>query len=217
MPRTTFTVDDPMSRNSVLVSSRAPLETILVRTNDVTGQIELDLDHVTDQPRATFQVRVDSLDTGIPLMNDVMWSDRWLDAGNHPVVRFALSRVGSSAAGTALGDARTVRVEGEGALEVRGASSTVPVRAEITWLGKSETTARRLPGDLLHVVARFDVPLRAFGIEAYLSPQSLDKIAPTLQVEVDVFASTEAPQVAADMRERLAQARKNLGQRLLGS
>jgi hypothetical protein len=90
------------------------------------------------------------------------------------------------------------------------------VRAEVTWLRRSESTARRLPGDLLHVVARFDVDLPAFGIDSHLSAQALDKVAGTLQVEADLFGSTERPQVAADMREKLAQAKKSLGQRLLG-
>jgi hypothetical protein len=66
-------------------------------------------------------------------------------------------------------------------------------------------------------VARFDVSLPAFGIESHLAATSLDKIAATLQVEVDVFASTEPPQVAADMQQRLADARKKLGQRLIGA
>ena len=38
MPRTKFIVDDPMTRNAIHVLSRAPLETILVRTNDVRGE-----------------------------------------------------------------------------------------------------------------------------------------------------------------------------------
>ena len=217
MPRTTFVVDDPMTRNGVLVSSRAPLETILVRTNDVTGEIDVDLADVTDRPRVTFQVPVESLDTGIPLMNDVMRGDRWLDAAKHPTVRFMLSRVVATAGRGPLADGKTVRVEGEGVLELRGVSTTVPVVAEVTWLQKSESTARRLPGDLLHVVVRFDVPLPAFGIESHLAPQTLDKVAGTLQVEADLFASTEQPQVPSDMRDRLAQARKTLGQRLLGT
>jgi polyisoprenoid-binding protein YceI len=217
MARTTFFVDDPMTRNGVLVMSRAPLETILVRTTDVTGEIELDPQDVADRPRVSFQVPVDALDTGIPLMNDVMRSDRWLDAAKHPSIRFALGRVTPPAGGRALADGQTVRLEGEGTLELRGASKTVPVRAEVTWLKKSENTARRLPGDVLHVVARFDVALPAFGIESHLAPTSLDKVAATLQIEVDVFASTERPQVATDMQQRLADARKKLGERLIGA
>jgi polyisoprenoid-binding protein YceI len=217
MARTQFVVDDPMTRNGVLVSSRALLETILVRTNDVTGEIELDTDDVTNQARVTFQTPVESLDTGIPLMNDVMRSDRWLDAAKSPAVRFTLGRITSPAGRTRLDDGKTIRVEGEGTLEFRGVSRTVPVRAEVTWLKKSENTARRLPGDVLHVVARLDVNLPAFGIESHLAAMSLDKVAGTLQVEADLFASTEPPQVPADMRERLVAARKSLGQRLIGA
>jgi len=217
MPHTTFVVDDPMSRNSVLVSSRAPLETILVRSNTVTGQIQLDPHDITDHPRVAFQLPVQALESGIPLMDDVMRSDRWLDAAKHPAIRFTLGRLVSPAARTALKDRATLRVEGEGMVELHGASKTVTVRAEVTWLKKSDDTARRLPGDVLHVVAKFDVDLPAFGIESHLAPQSLDKVASRLQVEADLFASTEPPQVAADMRERLAQARRNLGQRLLGA
>jgi polyisoprenoid-binding protein YceI len=215
MPRITFFVDDPMTRNAVHVLSRAPLETILVRTNDVRGEVEVDPDDVTDRPRAGFELPVESLDTGTPLMNDVMRGDRWLDAAKFPVVRLTLGRVISPSGRTPLVDGKTVALTAEGALELHGVSRPVTVRAEVTWLRKSDNTARRLPGDLLRVVARFDVPLQAFGIESHLGAQTLDKVAPTLPVEVDVFGSTEKPAVPADMRDRLAQARKNLGQRLL--
>jgi polyisoprenoid-binding protein YceI len=216
MSRTTFIIDDPMTRNSVHVLSRAPLETILVRTNDVRGEIDLDPDDITDRPRVTFEVPIDSLDSGVALMNDVMRGDRWLDAAKSPVIRFALGRVVSPAGRTPLTDGKPLVLVAEGTLELRGASRPVAVRAEATWMRRSENTARRLPGDLLHVVARFDVDLPAFGIESHLSAQTLDKVAGTLQVEADLFGSTERPQVPADMREKLVQARKSLGQRLLG-
>ena len=216
MARTTFVVDDPMTRNGVLVLSRAPLETILVRSNDVTGEIELDPANVAAQPRVTFQVPVASLDTGIPLMNDVMLTDRWLDAAKHPWIRFSLARVTAPTRG-ALVDGQTMMLQGEGTLELRGAVQTVPVRADVTWLKQSENTGRRLPGDVLHVAAGFVVPLASFGIESHLAPTSLDKVAGMLQVEVDVFASTERPQVPPDMQQRLKEARAKLGQRLIGA
>jgi polyisoprenoid-binding protein YceI len=217
MARTKFIVDDPMTRNAVHVLSRAPLETILVRTNDIRGEIEVDPEDVTARPHVTFEVPIAALDSGVPLMNDVMRSDRWLDATKSPAIRFALGRVLAPAARTPLADGKPVVVTAEGALELRGISRPVAVRAEVTWLRGSEHTARRLPGDLLHVVARFDVHLTAFGIESHLAAQTLDKVAGAVQVEADVFGSTTAPQVPADMQERLAQARKNLGQRLLTS
>ena len=216
MARTKFIVDDPMTRNAIHVLSRAPLETILVRTNDVRGEIEIDPDDVTDRPHVAFAVSVDALDSGVPLMNDVMRGDHWLDAAKSPVVRFALGRVLSPAAPTPLAEGKPLVLTAEGSLELRGVSRPVAVRAEVTWMRGNDNTARRLPGDLLHVVARFDVHLAAFGIESHLSAQALDKVAGAVQVEADLFGSTVPPQVAGDMRERLAQARKNLGQRLLG-
>jgi hypothetical protein len=66
--------------------------------------------------------------------------------------------------GGSLKHGQTLKMEGEGILELRGAANSVPVRAEVTWFERSEKTAGRLPGDLLHVVARFDVALPAFGI-----------------------------------------------------
>jgi len=164
----------------------------------------------------TFEAPIESLDSGVPLMNDVMRSDKWLDAGKSPVIRFALERVISPATRTPLADGKPVVLTAEGTLELRGVSRPVAVRAEITWLKKSDSTARRLPGDLLHVVARFDVPLPVFGIDAHLSAQTLDKIAGTVQVEADLFGSTERPQVGGDMQDRLAKARKSWGQKLLG-
>jgi polyisoprenoid-binding protein YceI len=216
MPRTKFIVDDPLTRNAVHVLSRAPLETILVRTNDVRGELEVNPEDVTDGPRVAFEAPVESLDSGVPLMNDVMRGDHWLDAAKWPVVRFALGRVLSPAAPTPLADGKPLVFAAEGTLELRGVSRPVAVRAEVTWLRGSDHTARRLPGDLLHVVARFDVHLPTFGIQSHLSAQALDKVAGAVQVEADLFGSTVAPQVAADMRERLAQARKSLGQRLAG-
>src|SRR5262249_31181419 len=155
--------------------------------------------------------------SGVPLMNDVMRSDKWLDAGKSPTIRFALERVISPAVRTPLADGKPLVLAAEGTLELRGAARPVAVRAEVTLLRKNESPARRLPGDVVHIVARFDVPLPAFGIDAHLSAQTLDKIAGTVQVEADLFGSTERPQVGADMQDRLAKARKSLGQKLMGA
>src|SRR5712692_2564468 len=102
MSRTKFFFDDPMGRNTVQVLSRALLETITVRTNQISGEIELDADDVTARPRMTFEVPLDSLDTGIPLMNEVLRSDRWLDTAKFPTMRFSLGRVLAPAVRTAL-------------------------------------------------------------------------------------------------------------------
>lgn len=217
MPRAVFSLDDPMRRNVVNVVSRAPLETILVRSNEISGEIELDTDNVLDRPRVAFEVPTASLDTGIPLMNEVLRSDRWLDATKFPAIRFELTKFASPTTSTALKDGVTMAVDAEGTCSLHGVSRPVTVHGEVVWFKANDNIARRLPGDVLRLRARFDVPLPAFGIEAHLSPQTLGKVEGTLNVEVDVFASTARPQVPEQMLQNLARARRDLGQRLVGA
>jgi polyisoprenoid-binding protein YceI len=217
MPRIAFFLDDPVGRNTVQVMSRAPLETILVHSTDITGQIELDTDDIRERPSVSLSVPAESLDTGIPLMNEVMKSDRWLDARKHPRIEFTLVRITSPATSTALADGVSTAIEAEGAFALKGVAKPGPVRGEVTWHRASESTARRLPGDLLHLHARGDLQLTDFGIESHLSPQSMDKVAGTLQVMIDVFLSSQRPVVAEKMKQDLARARRELGERLLRS
>lgn len=167
MPSTTFFLDDPLDRNVVQVMSMAPLEAILVRTTNITGEIVINTDNILAAPSVSLSVPVDSLDSGVPLMNEVLRSDRWLDAAKFSKIAFNLVKVLTPTTPAALRDGVPTAIEAEGAFEFHGASKTYTLRGEITWLKANENTARRLPGDLLRLRARFDLNLRAHGIEHY--------------------------------------------------
>jgi polyisoprenoid-binding protein YceI len=214
MPRTKFFIDDPMGRNVVQVLSVAPLESILVRTTDIKGEIEVNTDNVLDAPSVGLSVPADSLDSAVPLMNEVLRGDRWLDAARFPKIAFNVVRVVTPATPTALRDGVPTAIEAEGTFEFHGASRTYPIRGEITWHKANEDTARRLPGDLLRLRARFELNLRNHGIEAHLSAQTLGKVSETLTAQIDLFASTQRPAVPEKMLQELARARRELGQRL---
>jgi len=215
VPITTFVIDDPLGRNMIQILSVAPLETILVRSNTITGEIVIDTDNILHHPSVTLSVPVESLDTGILLMNEVLRSDRWLDAARFPTIGFTLGRVLRPTAPTALRDGVPTVIEAEGTFELHGASKTYPVAGEITWLKASESTARRLPGDLLRLRARVDLHLLDHGIESHLSGPALDKVSETLTVSVDLLASTQRPPVSEKTLLELARARRELAQRLL--
>jgi polyisoprenoid-binding protein YceI len=217
MPRITFYLDDPVGRNMVQVLSQAVLETILVHSTEITGEIELDTDDIRDRPSVNLSVPVDSLDTGIPLMTEVMRSERWLHAAKYPQIGFALEKITSPAISTPLSDGVSIAVEAEGTVRVHGVSKACPVRGEVTWFPANERTARRLPGDLLHLRGRFELHLKDFGIESHLSPQSMDKVAGTLSATIDVFLSSQRPAVPEKMLQDLARARRELAERLLRS
>jgi len=53
-----------------------------------------------------------------------------------------------------------------------------------------KNAARRLPGDLLRLRARFELNLRSHGIESHLSAQTFGKVSETLTANIDLFAST---------------------------
>lgn len=163
MPRTKFLTDDPMGRNMIGVLPRAPLETILLHTTNVTGEIELDTDNILQQPSVGLSVPVDSLDTGIPLMNEVLRSDRWLDGSKFPKIRFTLGKVLSPTTPTALKDCAPTAVKAEGTFEFHGRSKVYPIQGEITWFRANVKTARCLPGDLLHFARSSMCTCRTMG------------------------------------------------------
>ena len=215
MPSTRFFIDDPMGRNMIQVLSVAPIEALLVRTVVITGEIVVDPDNILTNPSVHLAVPVESLDTGVPLMNEVLRSDRWLDAAKFPKIGFNLVKLLSPSTPAALKDGAPAAIEAEGAFEFHGVSKTYPIHGEITWLKANENTARRLPGDLLRLRAHFDLNLRSHGIEAHLSAQTLGKVSETLTATIDLFASTERPAVPEKMLQELARARRELAQRLL--
>jgi polyisoprenoid-binding protein YceI len=214
VPRAKFFIDDPMRRNFVQVVSAAPLEAMLFRTTDVTGEIEVDTDNVLDKPAVNLWVPVESLDGGIPLLSEVLRSERWLDATKFPKIVFSLARVVTPTTPTALKDGAPLPVTAEGTFEFHGVSKKYPIKGEITWQKANENTARRLPGDLLRLRASFDLHLRDHGVEAHLSAQTFGKVAETLTGSIDLFASTERPVIPEKMLQELARARKELAQRL---
>lgn len=216
MPKAKFFIDDPMGRNFVQIVSAAPLEAMLFRTTDITGEIEVDTDNILDKPAVNLWVPVESLDGGIPLLSEVLRSERWLDAAKFPKIVFSLARVVTPTTPTALKDGAPLPVTAEGTFEFHGVSKKYPIKGEITWQKANENTARRLPGDFLRLRASFDLHLREHGVEAHLSAQTFGKVAETLTGNIDLFASTERPVIPEKMLGELARAKRELGQRLAG-
>lgn len=214
MPSAKFFIDDPMGRNMIQVLSVAPLEAILTRTTHITGEVVIDTDNILQNPSVHLSVPVESLDTGLPLMNEVLRSERWLEAAKFPTVVLNLVKLLSPSTPTALKDGVPAAVEAEGTFEFHGVSKAYPIRGEIMWLRANENTARRLPGDLLRLQARFNLNLRDHGIESHLSAQTLGKVSETLTANIDLFASTERPAIPEKMLQELARARRELAQRL---
>lgn len=191
----TYLADDPVGRNVIVIESRAPLETMVTTTNQVKGEIKVNPNNAWDNPQAEFVVDAASLDTGISARNDHMRYPAWMDTNKYPTITFKLTRVvfppNVRMAAQPLEDGKTLNYNVEGNLEMRGVTKTINAEVELRPISASEQTAARLPGDLLHVRARFPIKLSDFGLNLPAGAQL--KVGNEQHVTVDVFTSTELP------------------------
>ena len=205
-------VNDPVGRNVVHIESRAPLETISIFTNKITGEIHGDPQNFLDNPQARFEVGMNSLDSGIALRNEHLRSNMWLDTAKYPTAVFTLSKLyepgtkynGLVANGlpplqlpfsrskvTSLESGKTYTSVAQGTMEMHGVTKTIYANIEWTPRKGSDQTKNRLPGDLMHVRATFPLRLSDFGINVPTMAQM--EVANVQDVTVDVFANTEPP------------------------
>src|SRR5690606_2700993 len=126
-------------------------ETMLTRTNKVTGTIRLQEDDIFENPEARFELDLTSLDTGIDLRNEHMRSEQWLDTAKYPKATFTLTKISMRPRiKYSITRNQTVKVKGEGALNFHGVTKTIPVEMEVRPIDGNKDTAARLPGNLLH-------------------------------------------------------------------
>lgn len=192
-----YYANDPVGRNVVSIESRAPLETMLTRTGAVTGEIKGNPENILDSPQARFEIDLSTLDTGIPMRNEHMRGEKWLDTAKYPKAVFTLTKVaraveaGAAAADASLRDGQPTAVAAEGTLEMHGVTRPIVAKVELMPRKASADTAARLPGDLLHVRATFPIKLDEFGIA--MNAATALKVANEQKVTVDLFTSTELP------------------------
>jgi peptidylprolyl isomerase len=192
-----YYANDPMGRNVAVIESRAPLETMVTTTGDIRADISIDPRNVLANPKARFEIGLDTLDTGIPARNDHMRSEKWLNTKQFPNATFVLTRVLAPTGVVPLQQGKTARGEVEGDLSLHGVTKKVRAQLEIKTFAGSDETKSRLPGDLMHIRATFPLALADFNIA--LPPGTSLKIAPIQDVTVDVFTSTgtEKPTLGA--------------------
>jgi polyisoprenoid-binding protein YceI len=186
--RSSFVANDPIGRNVVMIESRAPLETILTRTNQVTGELSLNPENVLDEPRARFQVDLGSLDTGITLRNEHLRGPEWLDTARFPKAVFSLTRILTPREPTPLRAGEVVPLEVEGTLSLHGVERQIRMKAETRYLKRDAHTAQRLPGHLLHLRVQF--PLRLADYDIKIPGMVGRRVAGEQQVTVDIYTST---------------------------
>lgn len=193
---TVFYVNDPMNRDSVTFRSAAPLEDIVGTTTELAGYVVFDPAAPQKGIKGSFNVPVAALNTGIPLRDEHLRSEMWLDAENHPLITLTVKGVdGALTPQQSGGNYQTYKGTLLGDFGIKGKTQELRIPAAIVYMTESELTRSKLPGDLIAGRANFSVSLANFGITG---PPDGDvvgtKVSQSVSVEVSFTGSTVMPE-----------------------
>ena len=182
---TTYHFGTGLKHTNITFVSDTSVETIHGITHTVSGKADLDFEK--GEGTAELVIPVKSLDTGIPMRNEHLQSEKWMDAAKHPDITFqakSLKRVKA--------DEKTKREtwSWEADLTIHGVTKAL----------KGEATVQRVPEELgkahgagqwVKVKAAFEVTLADFDVK--VPENAVTKVSPTWAITVDLFGTTELP------------------------
>jgi len=183
----TFYFKDPQNRNQILFSSDALVETFNGLTSDVWGEVSFDPGDVRNTIKGNISVSVNYIKTGIDLRDEDLYSNRWLDAEKYPTISFTIESVEDV---IVLGNNK-IRLSLTGPFKCHGKTKVILLNADLTLLEESDLTLKRIPGDLLSFVAKFDINLSDFGIRNIFIP---NRVSDKIEIVVNIVGTNKKPE-----------------------
>ena len=180
----TFHFKDPQNRNQILFSSNAIVETFNGLTNDVWGEVSFDPDDVQNTIKGKISITTNSIKTGIDLRDEDLYSSMWLNAEKFPIISFTIEEVKE----VIILDKNKLRLSLTGPFECHGKTKVIMLDANLTFLEESDLTKKRMHGDLLSFVAKFDINLADFGIRNIFVP---DRVADKIEIAVNIVGTNK--------------------------
>jgi polyisoprenoid-binding protein YceI len=167
--------------NRVVFENDAPFEAITGVTSAVTGELKVDLANPSGAT-GSLTIPVESIRTGIPLRDEHMQSDQWLDAKAHPTISFVIDKVETKA--RSLADGKKVEATVSGKITIKGVTKPVKAKAFVTYRKATpETEKVWIKTDVLIVRAVFKLNIRDFGVNP---PEHIAGVKVADEVEVKV-------------------------------
>jgi polyisoprenoid-binding protein YceI len=171
-----FDFKDTQERNQATFYSEARYENITGLTNDVWGKISFDAKDIKSTLNGEVSISVSSIKTGIDKRDEHLKSVSWLNSEKYPNITFKIKEI------TKVDqlENNTLKIVVLGEFTLRGKTSLVYSNATIKYLTESDITKTMMPGDLMSIVAKFDIKLSDFGITNSMIPNRVnDKISIT--------------------------------------
>ncbi|MBM3266726.1 MAG: YceI family protein [Candidatus Sericytochromatia bacterium] len=181
-----FTIaEDNHTVNEVSFTSIAPLVRMVGRTQDVTGQADIDINRPA-AAKGRFVVDLSSLQTGIK-RRDAHMRDM-IEVTKFPTAVLEVDRV--EGAPKALEPGKTAHIKAVGRFTIHGVTRDVTVPGQITFLPETKGTR---DGNWVLLESRFPLLLVDYGI-ALPKPLLGIKVADTVTIDVSAMARAGVPQ-----------------------
>jgi polyisoprenoid-binding protein YceI len=190
---TKFYIDDPVGRNNITFTSRAPLEDIIGTTNKISGHVFFDPENPEKGGTGEISVPVVSLNTGIPMRNEHLQSAKWLGAEANPDIKLKIEKTDGVRMVKEGDGFKTYDLNLHGIFTMNGHSKEMTIPGRATYMKESEATKKRMGGNLLAGRAKFSVPLSDFEVEGAKGVTGT-KISESIEIEVSFVASDVKPE-----------------------
>jgi len=177
----TFNFEDKYGRNQASFFSTTPLEDITGISNDVKGKVSFDIADIKTM-KGSITISVASIKTAIDLRDEHLRSDNWLNAEKFPEITFAIKKVGDVK--VAADNKLEAKVTGD--FTVHGVTKETVADVTLTYLDASDQTKQFAPGDLLGVLAKFNIALSDFDVENMVVGQ---KVADEIEITATLRGS----------------------------
>lgn len=160
----TFSFKDTTGRSQASFHSSTPFEDIDGLTSQISGTVTFDVKNFGSTLKGKITIPVASLKTGMEKMERDLRSSAWLDASDYPDITFTIKKV-ENVQKLALNKLKANVV---GDFYLHGVTKEITAKTTVTYLDQSPQTLKVEPGDLLGVIATFDIKLSDFGVEHML-------------------------------------------------
>jgi polyisoprenoid-binding protein YceI len=180
----TFSFADKNSRNQATFFSTTPFEEINGLTSDIEGKISFDVKNFAATLTGDFTIPVASLKTGMEKMEKDLRSSSWLDAEKYPIITFKIK----NASNVKKIESNKLSADVTGDFTVHGVTKEIAANSTVTYLDENQATMARMPGDLLGVVANFDINLSDFGVEHLLLGK---RVSNDIQIKVNLVGTNK--------------------------
>jgi polyisoprenoid-binding protein YceI len=179
-----FDFKDSQERNQATFYSEARYENITGLTNAIWGKVSLDLKDIKSTLIGEISIQTSSIKTGIEKRDEHLRSVSWLNSEKYSEIIFKIKEV------TEIDQIEDnyLKLVLLAEFTLHGKTNLVYANATMKYLEESETTKSIMLGDLISIVAKFEIRLSDFGITNSLIG---NRVSDKIQITANLIGSPE--------------------------